>query len=152
MTTIFRLVLAAVFVLIPLVSCGDPTDDPEDCTENEYFDESKSLCRTCDPISEPDCGEGCGFTVVSDSNGCALAECNLECTGACAFGQFFSDESLQCEACPGFDAGPSSCDELGCECTLVEQSGICLPRVCGQCRNPDQGWAVTDAGLCVPNP
>lgn len=74
-----KLIASVVLVVMTGVSCGEATDKPEDCTDNEYFDEGRELCRTCPAIAEPTCREGCGFAVESDSRGCAVAVCALDC-------------------------------------------------------------------------
>ena len=80
-------------------ACGDPTDDPEDCTSNEFFDPGDKRCKTCPAVDEPDCGDGCGFTVETDEQGCPVAECDLTCA-PCPTGTSYSEETLQCEPDP----------------------------------------------------
>ena len=68
-----------LFIVGLTLSCGEATDDPADCTENEYFDEGREICRACPAIVEPRCREGCSFSVVEDPRGCPLAQCSLDC-------------------------------------------------------------------------
>lgn len=65
--------------LAAFVGCGEPTDDPEDCTQNEYFDDSKRLCETCPAVDEPECRDHCGYSIQKDDRGCPEAVCNNVC-------------------------------------------------------------------------
>lgn len=96
-------VVASVFAL----GCGDPTDRPEDCNPNEYFDEARKLCFTCPAPSEPVCDDGCGIRIESDERGCPVAECVLGDTcNMCADTEYI-DDSLRCAPCDG----PMSCPD-----------------------------------------
>ena len=113
------LVLLSCGVASLVAACGEPTDDPEDCTPNQYFDEAKELCFTCAAIEPPDCAAGCGFRVEPDERGCPSAVCALPSTdpatgvticGECAANEFFSETTLACERCTGrivCDHGPA---------------------------------------------
>ncbi len=98
---------------LAVLSCGDPTDDPEDCSDNEYFDPSDEQCRTCEPVEEPECPAGCGFSLGKDDvTECPIAVCNLECDDLCADGQQWSDESLSCVDCPRNADGDPVCTPI----------------------------------------
>lgn len=101
-----RACLFAVAVLM-LIGCGDPTDRPEDCNPNQYFDEARKLCFTCPAPREPRCDDGCGIRVTSDDRGCPVAECLVgdDCS-MCASTEYI-DETLRCTACDG----PISCPD-----------------------------------------
>ncbi len=144
----------AVFALVACIpACGEPTDDPEDCTDGEFFDESSEQCQTCPAIFEPDCAPGCDFTVREDQNGCPEAVCNTSCGDTCPRGSFFSDDTLQCEACPG---GPpatiESCQGLPCSCEPVTPQDPCQDMFCGECTSPDPGYRIDAVGRCVLEP
>ena len=71
-----RVVYLAIFLGF---GCGEATDDPEDCTSNEYFDEGREICRACPAIIEPTCRDQCSYELVQDSRGCPVAQCQLDC-------------------------------------------------------------------------
>ncbi len=62
-----------------ILGCGEPTDDPEDCSKNEFFDDSKQLCQTCPAVDEPECRDGCGYTIQDDERSCPIAVCDDVC-------------------------------------------------------------------------
>ncbi|MEZ4459664.1 MAG: hypothetical protein R3E66_08005 [bacterium] len=68
-----------IVVIFAAFGCGEPTDDPQDCTQNEYFDDAKQLCETCPAVEEPECRDGCGYTVTKDERSCPIAVCNDVC-------------------------------------------------------------------------
>lgn len=104
-TNLLSLVLVA---LTAVASCGDPTDRPEDCTPNEFFDEARSLCLSCPAVVEPSCDDGCGFEITANEFGCPAAACLVgDSCDRCDALDFFSTETLTCEPC----SGPSTCDE-----------------------------------------
>ncbi len=79
---------AFVFVfscfVIGAASCGEPTDAPEDCTTNEFFDEGSELCRTCPALVEPTCPGECEFFVTEEEDRpCPEAVCRIPEGDAC---------------------------------------------------------------------
>ncbi len=90
-----------------LSACGDPTDRPEDCTTNQYFDESRKLCVTCAAIRQPVCDQGCAFEITLDRNDCPVANCLVgDACNTCDPGEYFDSETLACQTCDG----PTECD------------------------------------------
>ena len=88
-------------------SCGDPTDRPEDCGPNEYFDDARKLCFSCVAPREPTCDDGCGLQIVADDRGCPAVEC-LQGPGCDSCGPTeWVDESLRCAPCDG----PQTCTD-----------------------------------------
>lgn len=67
--------LTILLLVLLTASCGEPTDRPEDCDSNEYFDDARKLCFVCPAPTEPTCDLGCGITLTTDSRGCAAVEC-----------------------------------------------------------------------------
>jgi hypothetical protein len=162
--------LFASLVLATLSCGGDPSDRPQDCSANEFFDETRELCQSCSALILPSCREGCAVLVSSDDRGCPVASCDLECA-TCPEGTSFSLETLACEpecpegqaihpllgtcsACPVNASDPLECASQGCECELLTSlDELSCPRSsCGMCTNPSQGHTVDDAGLCVNSP
>lgn len=94
-------------ILAPVVfACGEPTDDPEDCAANQYFDETRKLCITCLAATEPTCEPGCGFVIEPDANGCPQAAClDAASCDLCEPTQYFDDDQARCVDC----AGPATC-------------------------------------------
>lgn len=144
--------------------CGDPTDSPEDCASNQYFNDAESLCVTCSALVEPVCQEGCGFTLTQDDNGCPMATCDALCT-QCEAGQTWSPQTLtcrpaSCEAGSYFDAqanacascpdAPSVCD--GCLCDEVSTTSDalgCPVATCGSCTSTlSERYRIED-GQCL---
>lgn len=103
--------LLATLAFAALLACGEATEDPEDCTPGEFFDEATELCTSCPPVVEPDCQPGCGFRIAEDENECPVAVCDETCR--CADGEFFSSDSLTCETCETAADPPAICDEFG---------------------------------------
>ena len=91
-----RHLIKAALLLSALSACGDPTDNAEDCTANEFFDLSSELCLSCPALTLPRCQPGCGFVIERDTNNCPAAACALSCD-LCADGERFSEETLACE-------------------------------------------------------
>lgn len=92
-TTLFAvalLVLVGVFV-----ACGDGNDDPADCNADQYYNESTGRCTVCGAVEEPECREGCGFSIQSDDRGCPVAICSATCD-LCPDGEVFSEQSYSC--------------------------------------------------------
>ncbi len=123
-------------VILPLgallYSCGgDPSDRPQDCSANEFFDEARELCQSCPVLIVPACREGCAVLVSSDELGCPVASCDLECS-SCPDGTSFSLETLSCE-CPG---GASLSSSMVCECP-EGQALHPLLGVCSSCPSDD---------------
>ena len=95
--------ILCILVALGVAGCGDPTDRPEDCTSNEFFDEARKLCVTCLAVPQPVCDEGCGFEIVPDPDTqCPSAQClaGAEC-GRCAELEYFDAGTLLCEPCDG---------------------------------------------------
>lgn len=101
MTRIFLICLA----FLTISACGDPTDKPEDCTDGQYFDQVRKLCFTCPALRTPECTPGCGFVIATnEDDGCPESACvDAETCDLCPDEQFFSDATLQCEACVEVD-------------------------------------------------
>lgn len=101
-------ILSALLFLMFAVACGEPTDRPEDCTPNEYFDESRRLCRVCPAPSAPQCDPGCGIRIVEDQRGCPATECLVgEVCSDCGPLEFVDPDTLICTPCDG----PMSCED-----------------------------------------
>lgn len=91
-----------VGLLVPFFAfCGEPTDNPEDCTDGQYFDQVRKLCFTCPALRVPECTAGCGFVIrTNEDDGCPESDCvDAQTCDLCTDDEFFSDASLQCEAC-----------------------------------------------------
>ena len=96
-----RIIPAALLICaIALAACGEPTDRPEDCTGNEFFDQSTDLCTSCPVIDPPSCRPRFGFVIVSDPDtACPVAQCSD--TPQCADFEIFETDSASCQpACP----------------------------------------------------
>lgn len=146
----FLVLIPLLFAWISFVGCGEPTDDREDCTQGEFFDESTEQCDVCPAVLEPDCAPGCDFTIARDENGCPEAICNTECTNTCQRGTFYSEDSLQCEICPGgLPREVETCQGLPCSCEPVTPTDSCADMYCGNCTSPSDGWTVDATGRCV---
>ena len=114
--------MMAMWIGVGVIACGDPTDRPEDCTANQFFDDARKLCVTCPAIAQPRCDEGCTFEIVADQNGCAAATCltGANC-GRCEDLSYFDAESLTCHPCDG----PRTCaDDADPRETIVD--GRCV--------------------------
>lgn len=91
----------AIFCLIAIAmsfatGCGsEGTDRPQDCRDNEYFDEGRSQCRTCPAVVEPQCRQGCEPVVHSDQRNCPVLRCDALCQG-CDDGEYWDDEAESC--------------------------------------------------------
>ncbi len=101
-----------------LAACGEPTDRPEDCNGDEFFDDVSQLCTACAVVDEPDCRFG--FSIVSDEEtACPVAQCND--TSTCELYERFDETTLTCSRrCPdgaGVDASGAcvACPTLDCE-------------------------------------
>jgi hypothetical protein len=89
-------------VVLVLWSCGsEPTDRPQDCRENQYYDEGTRRCRTCPAVVEPECRPGCEPQVESDQRGCPVLRCDELCEG-CEGDLIWDDEAEMCVE-PGDD-------------------------------------------------
>lgn len=128
----FRLDILALLLSLALAgiaACGDPTDDPEDCTVNEYFDDGSELCRTCPALQTPTCGADCGFFIVAeDDRPCPRARCLVpdaggacvcpadepECSATCGEGEVFDARSFSCLSC-----------DVSCESGFDVTNGVC---------------------------
>ncbi|MEC9399417.1 MAG: hypothetical protein VX475_17450, partial [Myxococcota bacterium] len=175
-STVLRRSLRALVLFcgtsLALIACGDPTDRPEDCTINEYFDEGDRLCISCPALLEPTCREGCGFVIVEDFRGCPSATCDETCS-LCDEGTSWSEETLACEmepcapgeyigddgACTTCEAQqdpPQDCEDSACsQCSLVSipDDRGCPVLSCALCQPPDDGSATVDeVGRCLENP
>lgn len=94
-----------------LAACGEPTDAPEDCTVNEYYDGVEQLCFTCPAVEEPTCRAGCGFSITEDARGCPEATCDDTCS-MCPEGASFSLDTLACvcdDTALTYDASQQRC-------------------------------------------
>lgn len=108
--TIVGLFVAALVVAAAFVSaCGESADDPDDCRPGEFFNQATERCTPCPALGEPDCVEGCGYTVVEDSRGCPEFECAETCL--CDDEEYFSDDSLECEECQEASDPPRICSD-----------------------------------------
>lgn len=89
--------LAAALVVGALtIGCGsEATDRPQDCREDEYYNEARSRCMTCPAVFEPTCRPGCGLEVISDPRGCPLLICEEDCQG-CDEGESWDEEEEIC--------------------------------------------------------
>ncbi len=96
-----RRTILLVTIGLAFASCGDPTDRPEDCNPNEYFDEARKLCFSCRAVVQPRCDDGCGIVLTSDERGCPAAECVVgdDCT-TCGPTEYI-DSTLRCALCDG---------------------------------------------------
>lgn len=141
------LVVAAGLAWAP--GCGS-RDRPGDCTPHEYFNERTKRCTSCPAVEVPSCKPGCGYEIVEDERGCPSAECRPACD-LCAVGERFSEESSQCEACPGVP----DCQVFGCEGELQVTGsfeGACPPvaaYACGECETPEDGCVANEDDQCV---
>jgi hypothetical protein len=138
--------------MIVAVGCGssEVRDRAEDCTQHEYLDPSTNRCTPCPPIQAPDCREGCGYRVGSDTRGCPVARCVSTCD-LCDAGAYFSDEQTECVRCQN----RPDCGQFECTGALrIEGSyrGVCPPTdqySCGACDSIEQGCRADDDGQCV---
>lgn len=101
--------------LLLVMGCGSEIRDrPQDCRENQYFDESQRRCRTCPAVQEPECRPGCELEVGEDQRGCPVLRCEPLCQG-CEVGEVWDGELEACvkEESPGDepDAGSSDAGE-----------------------------------------
>ena len=75
-------ILLTFLLLVGLIACGtEPTDRPQDCRENQWFDEAQRRCRTCPAVEEPECRPGCEPEVVRDQRDCPVLRCQEICEG-----------------------------------------------------------------------
>ncbi len=88
--------MAIALVACAQAGCGEASDDPSDCTPDQYYDEARGLCQLCPSVSAPTCREGCGFTIARDERGCPQARCAVACD-LCPQGQAFSEQTLSCQ-------------------------------------------------------
>lgn len=146
------------------IGCGDPTDNPEDCASNQYYNDAESLCVTCSALVEPVCREGCGFTITQDANSCPQATCDALCT-QCEQGQTWSDKTLSCrptscEAGDYFDAQANACTSCpqtqsvceGCLCDEVSTTSDtlgCPVVTCNACTGALSESHRVEDGQCL---
>ena len=80
-----------------MAGCGssEVRDRPSDCRADQYFDESRELCRSCPAAEEPECVPGCGVEVGEDRRGCPILRCEPMCRG-CEEGQAWDGEAEAC--------------------------------------------------------
>ncbi len=99
MTTLFSPLFAAALLVFmgAFVACGDGNDDPADCNADQYYNDSTGRCTVCGAVEEPQCREGCGFTIERDERSCPVAVCSATCD-MCAEGEVFSEETFGCVA------------------------------------------------------
>lgn len=108
--TSWRLWAAAMLLATALASlggCGTASDNPSDCSNDEFFDEASQLCTACPATVQPQCEAGCGFEVVQDSRGCPVAQCQQKCV--CGSGEYFSEQTFSCQKCAEATNPPASC-------------------------------------------
>lgn len=106
-----RLALLAYAFTALALGCTQPTDKPEDCTRDEFFDAALQICQRCPALAAPRCLPGCGFSISPDARGCASTVCDEGCD-LCPPWAYFSDSSLSCQDCPAeqrFDASLGRC-------------------------------------------
>lgn len=131
MTALRTSILLSLFFLFSVFSvsaCGDPTDSPEDCTVNEYFDDGSELCRTCPALSEPTCAGGCGFFITEeDDRPCPVSRCLLPTSGSCECPASDPDCGQTCEDGEVFDARSFTClsCDTSCDGTFEVTNGVC---------------------------
>ena len=125
-----RLACIALLALL-FTSCGEPTDRPEDCNGDEFFDEVSQLCTACPVIDAPDCRFGFSITPDEDT-ACPVAVCNA--TSTCASFERFDETTLGCvRQCP--------------EGATPDASGSCAPCPESTCA-PGTGACGVDADGC----
>lgn len=161
------LLLLSGALSLGLGACSEAADRPQDCSANEFFDESDSQCKSCPALTIPGCRDGCAILVSRDELGCPEASCDLTCS-SCPEGSSFSLETLACEplcpegssldpflgvcsSCPGQQDALPECSSSSCMCSPVvsfDDSG-CASAICGACSSPAPGFEVDEQGLCV---
>ena len=98
-------------VLLGLAACGGaPKDNPNDCSEGEYYNEATQLCESCPTVVDPGCTPGCGFRIVEDDRECPVAECAVDCD-LCPSDEYFDAEDLVCVACEESPNPPEICPD-----------------------------------------
>lgn len=91
LTLLFTFLVALTFA-----SCGsEATDRPQDCRDDQYYNEALRLCQTCPAVQEPTCRPSCGAEIVSDQRGCPVMICDDLCPG-CDSDQYWNSEDEQC--------------------------------------------------------
>lgn len=89
-----QVVMAAILAFA--VGCGsESTDRPQDCRDDEYFDEGRKQCRSCPAVLEPVCRPGCEAEVVLDQRECPQLRCGALCEG-CGAEEEWDEESESC--------------------------------------------------------
>ena len=93
-----RWVLIAMTAAMMAVGCGatEAGDRPQDCHDDEYFDEGNQQCRTCPAVIEPECLPGCGLETIEDQRGCPILRCVQGCEG-CDGGRIWDPDEERCE-------------------------------------------------------
>ena len=151
--------------------CGEPTQDPEDCTPSERFNQANELCEFCPVLRTPQCRPGCGFTIVTADDGCPEAACDQSCDLCSGPGSYFSFQSLRCEPCPedtrfdpeagrcvacpprGAASEGAPCSLCGCQRQVEHDANGCvrLASCAVPCEDPaTPGWTLDeDTGRCV---
>ena len=100
-------IAAALVIGAFWMGCGTEAGDrPQDCREDQYYNEARRQCLSCPAVVEPICRPGCGVEVISDQRGCPLMICEEACQGCEADQQWDPEEEL----CLPLDAGESSGD------------------------------------------
>jgi hypothetical protein len=142
--------LAAMAVWLMVAACGGAEERPQDCTDDEFYNDQAGRCVACPAVQPPTCGPGCGFEISTDDRGCEVAECRPQCD-TCEPGNYFDDDTAACEPCPGVP----DCSQFDCDGALrVDGSfeGACPPPSlysCGECTDPEAGCQAGDQGQCV---
>ncbi len=140
-----------------VVGCGEVTEQPSDCTSNEYYDDGLAICLTCPSVELASCPEDCGFVLEDDERGCTIASCS--CGGVvdgtpvpgltCVEGTFFNADLAACEVCPQVEpAACQSCPQVG----LTRDEHGCSQPVCaceGDMCPPVAEPECGDEGCCA---
>jgi hypothetical protein len=129
------LLLSLILALASLATgCGEPTDRPEDCNGDEFFDEVSQLCTACPVVDAPECRFGFSITPDEETS-CPVAVCDA--TSPCATYERFDETTLGCtRACP--------------EGATPDASGACAPCPEPTCALGAEGCELGEDGCGVP--
>ncbi len=120
------LLLSAALVALVASACSQVTQTPDECTQEQFYDESTEFCLACPALKLPaGCPATCGFVLNTDSRGCQVAECSCD---ACPDGAYFDADRVACVDCPLVEppACQEGCPQIG---TAVDALG-CLQPAC----------------------
>ncbi|MBH25319.1 MAG: hypothetical protein CMH57_12885 [Myxococcales bacterium] len=127
---------AIAFALMAAVACSEVTEQPSDCTANEYYDDDLAACQTCAPVELETCPADCSYILQDNELGCAEASC--ACgeipPGAtalpsltCSEGTYLDTSLLECVPCAQvMPAECASCPEVG----VTRDANGCTQPVC----------------------